>query len=81
MAAPPPYAVAAGGAARYMAPMATGYPLDAVAGRHAVGATCRRAVPVGVGASRSISLPIGLATPLQSPQNRSSCSARWARCR
>ena len=65
---PPPYA-APSAAPAYSAPIATDYPMapqpvdtpsDAVP----------RAVPMGGGSSRSVSLPIGIATPLQSAKNR-----------
>src|SRR6185312_6683150 len=53
----------------YSAPLATGYPL-APSPVDTPSENVPRAVPMGIGASNSISLPIGLATPLQSPKNR-----------
>ncbi|HEY1584295.1 MAG TPA: FHA domain-containing protein, partial [Polyangia bacterium] len=68
MAAPPPYA-SPSAAPSYMAPSAPSYPMN-VSAVDTPSDNVPSAVPIGGGASRSISLPIGLATPLSSSKNR-----------
>ncbi len=69
---PPPSYPDAAVAPAYSAPLAPSYPLASPVDTpsenvpHAV----PHAVPLGAGGSRSVSLPIGLAMPLQSPRNR-----------
>ncbi|HEY1586287.1 MAG TPA: FHA domain-containing protein, partial [Polyangia bacterium] len=65
---PPPSYAAPPSVPSYSAPMATGYPLAQPVDTPSENVP--RAVPMGGGVSRSISLPIGIATPLQSPKNR-----------
>ncbi|HWE27420.1 MAG TPA: FHA domain-containing protein, partial [Polyangia bacterium] len=66
--APPPYA-SPSAAPMYSAPVAPSYPM-ASSSIDTPSDNVPQALPLGVGASRSVSLPIGLAAPLQSPRNR-----------
>ncbi|HEY2747589.1 MAG TPA: FHA domain-containing protein, partial [Polyangia bacterium] len=65
---PPPQFAAPSSPPSYSAPMATGYPLAQPVDTPSENVP--RAVPMGGSVSRSVSLPIGIATPLQSPKNR-----------
>lgn len=69
VSAPPPAYSAPPAPSAYSQPIATGYPL-APSPVDTPSENVPRPVAVGIGASNSISLPIGLATPLQSPKNR-----------
>lgn len=66
--APPPYAAPAAAPA-YSAPMAADYPM-APSPLDTPSDAVPHAVPLVGGSSRSVSLPIGLAEPLQSAKNR-----------
>src|SRR4051812_24142997 len=63
--APPPYA-SPSAAPVYMAPVASSYPMAVDTPSEAIA----HQMPLGVASSRSVSLPIGLATPLSSARNR-----------
>ncbi len=65
---PPSYAAPPSSPPSYSAPMATGYPLAQPVDTPSENVA--RPVSMSGGVSRSISLPIGIATPLQSPKNR-----------
>jgi len=66
--APPPYAAPAAAPA-YSAPIAADYPM-APSPVDTPSDAVPHAVPLAGGSSRSVSLPIALAEPLQSPKNR-----------
>jgi len=65
MAAPPPY-VPPAAAPSFSAPPAPSYPMAVDTPSENV----PHQLPLGMGNSKSVSLPIGLATPLSSPRNR-----------
>ncbi|MGZ3440565.1 MAG: FHA domain-containing protein, partial [Polyangia bacterium] len=65
--APPPYA-SPSAAPAYSAPSAPSYPM--ASGPDTPSENVPHQLPLGVASSRSVSLPIGLATPLSSAKNR-----------
>src|SRR5262249_30219059 len=66
---PPPAYSAPPSSPSYSAPIASGYPL-APSPVDTPSENVPRPVAAGIPGSNSVSLPIGLATPLQSPKNR-----------